>query len=130
MTDSRLPSTVLVIDDNEVTRYTLTKTLASKGVSVLAAGTAQEGIEMASQNPDLVLLDIHLPDMSGYQALEFLRRNGDTAHLPVIFMSATEPAPSARSAAAALGVKSFLTLPVAPQDLWVVIEGTFHRSKQ
>jgi CheY-like chemotaxis protein len=130
MIESHTPKTALVIDDNEVNRYAIRKILTSRGVSVLEAATGQQGIQMAKQNPDVVLLDIHLPDMTGYEALEAIRREPKTATLGVILVSATEPAPNARSAANALGVKSFLTLPVAPEDLWIVIEATMHRSKQ
>jgi CheY-like chemotaxis protein len=129
MTDTRFPKTVLVIDDNEVNRYAISKILASRGVSVLQADTGEEGIRMASQQPDVVLMDIHLPDMTGYDALKRLRSNEATALLPVILISATEPAPNARNAATALGVQSFLTVPVISEDLWIVIEATLHRSR-
>jgi CheY-like chemotaxis protein len=130
MTDSSALTTILLIDDNEVNRYTLTKILATKGVSTIQARSGEEGVRMVESLPDLVLLDIHLPDMTGYEALERIRKNPKNASLPIILISATEPAPYARSAAASLGVRSFLTLPVVPEDLWIVVEAVFHRSKQ
>jgi len=82
---------------------------------------------MAQNVPDLMLMDIHLPDMSAYDVLQRLRGEPKTANVAVILMSAVEPAPDARSMAEVLGVHSFLTLPVLSQDLWIVIQAALRR---
>ena len=130
MRDDLQPKKILVVDDNEVNRYTLAKMLKSRGAEVLHAGAGSQGLESAKELPDVALVDIHLPDMTGYEMLDQLRKKDEGANLPVVLMSATEPAPHARSAAAALGVHSFLTLPVVSEDLWIVIEATMHRQKR
>jgi len=123
------PKTILIVDDNEVHRYALSKVLKARGVEVLQAGNGAEARELIKQAPDLVLMDIHLPDVMGYGLLQEFRNNPATAGTPVILMSATEPAPNARSAATSLGVKSFLTLPVVADDLWVTIQGAIRRQQ-
>jgi CheY-like chemotaxis protein len=82
---------------------------------------------MAHRQPHVVLMDIHLPDMTAYEVLEKLRAQEDTRALPVILMSAVEPAPHARSMAKALGVHSFLTLPVLSEDLWIVLQAAMQK---
>jgi CheY-like chemotaxis protein len=129
----RQPTTakkILVVDDNEVNRYTLAKMIQARGAEVVQASCGKEAIEVMDAAPDVALVDIHLPDMTGYELLELLRKTPPGANLPLVLMSATEPAPHARSAAASLGVHSFLTLPVVPDDLWIVIEATLHRQKR
>jgi CheY-like chemotaxis protein len=121
---------ILVVDDNETNRYVLSKILTGRGAEVVQASTGGEAITAVKQQPDLILMDIHLPDMTGYAALEKLRATPDGVDVAVILMSAVEPPPHARNAAAALGVRSFLTLPVVPDDLWIVIQATMHRRRR
>jgi CheY-like chemotaxis protein len=121
------PIELLVVDDNEANRYALSRTLSKRGVQVSEASTGCKALQMAHRRPHLVLMDIHLPDMTAYDVLEKLRAQEETRSLPVILMSAIEPAPHARSMAQALGVHSFLTLPVLSEDLWIVIQAALHK---
>jgi CheY-like chemotaxis protein len=120
---------ILIVDDNETNRYALSKVLKARGVEVRQAANGTEAREMMKNAPDLVLMDIHLPDIIGYGLLEEFRKSPKTADTPIILMSATEPAPNARSAAMSLGVRSFLTLPVVADDLWVTIQASIYRQK-
>lgn len=129
MIQSTSAKKILVVDDNEAHRYVITKILSKRGVEVCQASSGKEALENVDCSPDLILMDIHLPDMTAYTVLEKLRREEQTRDLPVILMSAVEPAPHARNTAASFGVRSFLTLPVIPDDLWIVIEATMHRKK-
>ena len=126
MTD---PSTIklLVVDDNDANRYALSRLLTNRGVNVVEANTGTKALQLANDLPHLMLLDIHLPDMTAYEVLHRLRKQTETASLPVILMSAVEPAPHARSMAQSLGVHSFLTLPVLSEDLWIVIQAALHK---
>jgi CheY-like chemotaxis protein len=121
------PVKVLVVDDNDTNRYALSRILRKRGAEVMEATTGSHAAEMALSAPDLVLMDIHLPDMTAYDVLERLRKQAATKNLPVILMSAVEPAPHARSMAQTLGVHSFLTLPVLADDLWVVIQAALRK---
>lgn len=118
---------LLLVDDNEANRYTLSRLLTNRGVQVAEASSGSQALQLAQQLPDLMLMDIHLPDMTAYEVLQRLRSQSTTANLPVILMSAVEPAPDARAMAEVLGVHSFLTLPVLSQDLWIVIQATLRK---
>lgn len=118
---------VLVVDDNDATRYAVCRLLNKRGVEVITAINGAEAFELARSVPDLLLMDIHLSDMTAYDVLEQLRQEPLTKNLPVILMSAVEPAPHARAMAQSLGVHSFLTLPVLGDDLWVVIQAALRK---
>lgn len=118
---------LLVVDDNDANRYALSRLLISRGAKIMQASSGSQALEMAGDSPDLMVMDIHLPDMTAYDVLQKLRKEPATARLPVILMSAVEPAPHARSMAQALGVHSFLTLPVLSDDLWIVIQAALRK---
>jgi CheY-like chemotaxis protein len=121
------PIRLLVVDDNDANRYALSRLLLKKGAKVDEATNGDQALQMAATLPSAILMDIHLPDMTAYTVLEKLRKSPATAALPVILMSAVEPAPHARAMAESLGVHSFLTLPVLPDDLWIVVQAALHR---
>jgi signal transduction histidine kinase/CheY-like chemotaxis protein len=76
---------ILVIDDDEATRYVLGRALAELNCSMREASTGSEGLQKArAETPDLVFLDLNLPEMNGQQVLQQLREDPATAELPVI----------------------------------------------
>src|SRR5882724_9748069 len=80
-------STILVLDDDRSTLHLVRHAFRESGVSVLTANTASEGLEIvADQHPDLVLLDVMLPDIPGLEAFQNIKRLD--ARLPVIFITA------------------------------------------
>lgn len=83
-------SLILIVEDNEKNLKLVRDVLQVKGYSTLEAGTAEEGIRQAlAHKPDLILMDIHLPGMSGIEALNVLRADPATAALPVIAVTAS-----------------------------------------
>jgi len=129
MTNSS-PIKLLIVDDNDANRYALSRLLTNRGVEVSEASNGCKAMQMAERLPHLILMDIHLPDMTAYDVLQKLRSKERTESIPVILMSAVEPAPNARSMAMSLGVHSFLTLPVLTDDLWIVIQAAMHRHSE
>lgn len=81
---------VLIIDDDSRNIFALSAILKSRGFSVLSASTAQEGIEMLLQNKSIkgVLMDMMMPEMDGYQAIEYIRNKEEIAHVPIIAVTA------------------------------------------
>ena len=80
---------VLIVDDNEKNRKLAHDVLTAAGFQTLEAATGTEGIAIAIQHlPDVVLMDLQLPDMNGTDALRELERNEPTARIPVVAMSA------------------------------------------
>jgi len=83
-------SVILIVEDNEKNMKLVRDVLQVKGYQTLEAGTAEDGIALAqAHSPDLVLMDIQLPGMNGIEALGVLRANPDTAHIPVIAVTAS-----------------------------------------
>lgn len=114
--------TVLVCDDDPVILRLLQVNLELEGYRVLTANNGEEAVEVArSDHPDLVILDIMMPRLNGYEAAEKLRAAPETATLPIVFLSAkaqTSDAERARS----YGVEEYLTKPFDPSHLLEVVE--------
>lgn len=80
--------TVLVVDDSPVDRKNLSQILGDVGLKVFTANSGREGVELAYKNqPDLIFMDIIMPEMDGYQACRNLHGDPATRHIPVIFVS-------------------------------------------
>ncbi len=76
---------ILVVDDSPTERHVLVDLLTRNGYQVLTAESGEEGIEKArSEQPDLVLMDVVMPGLNGYQATRTLTRDDATKHIPII----------------------------------------------
>jgi len=83
-------SLILIVEDNEKNLKLVRDVLQVKGYETLEAGTAEEGLKIArARTPDLILMDIQLPGMSGIEALKALRADRATAGIPVIAITAS-----------------------------------------
>ncbi len=81
--------TILIVDDNDINRMLLSRMLEKRGFSLLEASNGKEAIELAvRERPDLILLDIMMPEIDGYEVCSRLRRRKETADVPIIFLSA------------------------------------------
>jgi two-component system, cell cycle response regulator DivK len=80
---------VLIVDDNEKNRKLAATVLSAAGFETLEAGTGSEGLALAAERvPDVILMDLRLPDMDGTEATRTLAEDGRTARIPVVAMSA------------------------------------------
>jgi class 3 adenylate cyclase len=88
----RAAAALLVVDDNEDNRYTLTRRLGREGYTNLTtANDGRQALELLqSKTFDLVLLDIMMPELNGYEVLEHLKADAELRHIPVIMISAVE----------------------------------------
>lgn len=103
---------ILIVEDNERNLKLVRDVLQAKGYATLEAGTAEEGLELArAHNPSLVLMDIHLPGMSGIEALRQLRAEPATASIPVIAITASVMKENVREVMAA-GFNAFIEKPI------------------
>lgn len=83
-----MPS-VLLVEDNEMNRDMLSRRLARKGYEVVLACDGQAGVDMAAtEAPDLILMDMSLPVLDGWEATRRLKANESTRHVPVIALTA------------------------------------------
>lgn len=107
-------SKVLVVDDNEVNRDLLARRVQRQGHKVVGASNGFEALEMMRSQPfDLVLLDIMMPQMNGYQLLETLKEDKKLRHIPVIMVSAVEDIESIVRCIE-LGAEDYLSKPFNP----------------
>jgi CheY-like chemotaxis protein len=98
--------TVLVVDDSELDRELVIALLDASGYEVLTAKDAEEGLQMATMHaPDLILMDIDLPGIDGFEATRRLKRDPRTSHIPVLAVSArAKPTDSAAALAAGCAI--------------------------
>ncbi len=108
---------VLVIDDQEDNRYLVRRTLGRAGYEVIEATTGEEGITLAEMHrPDLILMDIQLPGLDGYEATRRIKANPALSRIPVI--AVTSYALSGDDAKAlAAGCDSYVSKPFSPREL-------------
>jgi CheY-like chemotaxis protein len=119
---------VLIVDDDPASRMLCSISLQIEGVVVLEAVDGRGGLEQArSDRPDLVVTDVRMPGLDGFQLAEALRSDERTRQIPLIFVSAeTEPADAAR--AHELGALAYLTKPFDPPALASLVTGVFVRA--
>src|SRR4030095_14446973 len=83
-------STILIVEDNEKNMKLVRDVLQAKGYTTVEAATAEDGVRLAGERvPDLILMDIHLPGMSGVDALKLLRADASTARIPIAAVTAS-----------------------------------------
>lgn len=106
---------VLIIEDNEQNRYLFAFLLKDKGYAVFEAVDGRSGIEMAREiQPDLILLDIQLPDIDGYQVARTLRTHGDLAATPIVAVTSYAMTGDRQKTLAA-GCSGYIEKPINPQ---------------
>ena len=111
--------TILNVDDNEEYRYAVTRVLRARGFDVLEAKSGREALELASSKPGLIILDVNLPDMLGFDVCRQLKSSAATRNIPVIHISATYSSESAVTESKDSGAVRFVE---HPQDLSVVVQ--------
>jgi len=103
---------ILIVDDSRTSRLKLSRLLKSEGHAVTEAAGGREGLDLLFAEPfDLVLLDLEMPDMDGFQTLRAIKETPELRHLPVIIVSGTEDGNPARCLD--LGATAYLVKPVA-----------------
>src|SRR3954467_6130387 len=112
------PVTILNVDDNEPGRYAKGRVLSRAGFTVYEAATGGDALSfIARQTPDLVLLDINLPDVSGIEVCRQVKSGPSGASTIVLQISATAVSPPHATAALDNGADAYLTEPVDPDVL-------------
>jgi two-component system NtrC family sensor kinase len=112
--------TILIVDDNRQIVAALTDVLQSKGYNVLSAHNGRQGLRLAVETePDLILLDWNLPQLSGYQVLESLRERGNRAPVVLMTMYGSE---SVAVQAFRLGVRDYIPKPLRVPETLAAIE--------
>lgn len=112
-----MTATILTVEDERDVLELIRFHLAKAGYRILTATSGREALEVIRlQRPDLVLLDLMLPDIDGFGVCEILRRNPETAALPIVIVSAWNTSDS-RNLGLELGALDYLSKPFSPRAL-------------
>ncbi len=113
---------ILVVDDSPTDAHVLTQTLTKNGFAVMTAGSGEEAITRSkSEQPDLIIMDIVMPGMNGFQATRSISKDPDTSAIPIIVCSAkdqeTDKAWGLRQ-----GAKDYIVKPIVENTLMAKIK--------
>lgn len=123
-------ATILVVDDQAALTSNLALTLEAAGHRVFTAGDGAEALDVLQQKPiDLILADIAMPRMNGYQLYEQVRDNPHWVAIPFLFLTARSLDSDIRYGKE-LGVDDYLTKPIEPEDLLAAVHGKLRRAQQ
>jgi CheY-like chemotaxis protein len=112
-----MAQTILAIDDENDVLLIIKTALSSQGYNVLTASNGYDGLALAEDNcPDLILLDLRMPEMDGMEVLEKLRDNEKTQHIPIIILTGVSEKKQIRDAIDK-GITYYIVKPFECQDL-------------
>ena len=122
VTIDRAVHTVLVVDDNPATRYSTGRVIRAAGFGIAEAGSGAEALELIAQGVSAVVLDVHLPDIDGFEVCRMIRANPATALLPVVHLSAAYVRDEDRVTGLNAGADAYLVHPVEPAILVATLQ--------
>lgn len=110
-------SKVMIVDDEPDIRRLVSFTLARHGYEVVEAEDGLAAVELAErEGPDLILMDVMMPVMNGYEAVQRLRDNEGTSHIPVVMLSAKSQRAEVQAGLDS-GAREYICKPFTPKDL-------------
>ncbi|HEX4607966.1 MAG TPA: response regulator [Urbifossiella sp.] len=116
MPDGTAP-TILLVDDSEDNRYAVRRHLEQAGYRVVEGATGEDTLRLVRENPDLIILDVDLPDTNGFEVCQQVKTNPATASIPVLNLSATFTLTRHRVQGLDSGADAYLCHPVEPIEL-------------
>jgi signal transduction histidine kinase len=112
------PGKILVVDDTPASRYLAARILKQAGHEILEAASGAEAIAIATdEQPNVIVLDVKLPDMVGFAVTERLKTQPQTCHIAILQVSASYTSADAHAFGLQRGADAYLTLPIEPQIL-------------
>lgn len=114
--------TVLAVDDDEATRYSLARRLRGAGFRVLEAATGAEALRLAREEPVLITLDINLPDMDGFEVCRRLKSDPATREIPVLHLSAACVSSGDKVRGLEGGADAYLSEPIDQQEFLATVK--------
>lgn len=109
---------ILIVDDSNIQSAIFKDVLIKEGYSVLTAGNGREGIEVArKEQPDVIVTDLHMPVMDGFEMIKRMRQDESTKHVPIICVTATyQDIESKISTLTEAGADEYFYSPANPQE--------------
>lgn len=122
---------ILVIDDETSILKLLETTLRTAGYEPILANNGEEGLRLAEEErPNLILLDVRMPKLSGWEVLRRLRQEEETKEIPVILLTALPPSRSNLTTSHILEADGYIAKPFDPQEVISVINEVVDRSRK
>jgi PAS domain S-box-containing protein len=118
---TELQPVILNVDDAEAQRYAVARTLEGAGFTVWHAATGQEALEKVARLPDMVILDVKLPDINGFEVCRRIKANPETALIPVLHQSAMYVDSRFRVTGLEGGADAYLVHPIEPEELLATV---------
>lgn len=119
-------NTILVIDDSPTDRHILSRMLTKSGYQVGTAESGEEGVLKIKQyRPDLILMDVVMPGINGFQATRLLARDDETRHIPIILCTSKDQETD-KIWGLRQGARAYITKPVKIEDLLQKINSLEH----
>ncbi|WP_307544830.1 fused response regulator/phosphatase [Streptomyces sp. V3I8] len=131
----RTDATVLLVDDTAAGRYAIGALLRRAGHQVVAVATGHEAlVELDARLrrgtlPDVALVDVDLPDMTGFELCRRIKSRPHMAYLPVVHFSASSTSPGGRSRGLEAGGDAYLTVPAEPEEIDAVVRSTVRTAR-
>jgi type II secretory ATPase GspE/PulE/Tfp pilus assembly ATPase PilB-like protein/ActR/RegA family two-component response regulator len=126
---NRTRSRVLIAEDEPITRMLVKLLLERENFDVLEASNGKQAVEIATrERPDLMIVDLNMPEMDGYEAIGQLRRNVTMATLPIMVLT-SEEGPGVERRVLELGADDYMIKPFDPDVLLSRVKGVFRRLK-
>jgi two-component system, chemotaxis family, chemotaxis protein CheY len=120
-----MATTVMIVDDSQMVRKQVARTLVAAGYAVVEAQDGREALAQLSSStpaPSLIVLDVNMPNMGGIEFLQSLRARGHEFVVPPIVMLTTEGEPRLMQEAKALGAKGWIVKPFRPEMLVAAVQ--------
>ncbi len=125
-----MPKRLLVVDDDPGLLLAVSDTLRAEGYDVTTARRGAEAmISVAERLPDLIISDIRMPGMNGYQLVQNLRSNARTRLVPIVFLTAKDGSED-RVTGFRTGVDAYVTKPFEPDELVAIVAGILERVRR
>lgn len=115
------PLTIAYVDDSDPQRYAISRMLSAAGFHVKQAATGRQGLELARELPDLMLLDVQLPDINGIDVCRQIKSDPVTRDIPILQVSAAFTEPEHKAAALDSGAEGYLTFPFNSVELVAIV---------
>jgi two-component system, NtrC family, sensor kinase len=115
-------NTVLVVDDRAANRYTTAHALTRAGFQVIEAATGKEALELSKKLPTVIILDVKLPDILGYEVCRRIKANLQTQHIPILELSAAFSTNESKLYALESGADAYLIQPADPMVLVATVK--------
>lgn len=117
MTPRSSKNRILLVDDRGTNRYVLSRILQNAGFAIEECATGTQALEVVRSLPDVIILDVKLPDISGYEVCRLIKTDPITKHIPVLLTSAMFAPGEAPPELTRVGAEGFLAHPFQPAEI-------------